>query len=216
MCENVKVKVCGITRKEDAEAALDLGAEAIGINFYQPSPRFVSYDRAKELLQAIPVGKRVMVSVSPTHKELEQCLEMGFDIFQIHFPLSTPDSTIIEWGRVVGMARLWLAPRMPKGKGDIFPERLLGLAKTYLIDAPSDKLYGGTGKTGNWEAFGILQKRYPEKNWILAGGLNPENIALAVRTSETRYADINSGVESTPGIKSTEKLTTLFKNLRSS
>ena len=211
MPEKIKVKVCGITREEDAQTALDLGAEAIGINLYQPSPRSVSLKRAQELLQTIPQGKRVMVDVSPSLKELKQRLELGFDKFQIHFPHTTPDSTIDEWSRVVGTEYLWLAPRIPQGKD--FPERLLGLAQTFLIDAPSNHLYGGTGETGNWQAFKALKTKNPHKTWILAGGLNPENIAQAIQTSETAYVDINSGVETSPGVKDAGKLAALFNNL---
>ena len=97
----VNVKVCGITRREDAIASLELGAAAIGINIYPPSPRFVSLESAKELLEIIPPGKRVMVDVAPTPKDLQKRLALGFDFFQIHFPLFTLEVTIagvVEYG----------------------------------------------------------------------------------------------------------------------
>ncbi len=212
MPESIKVKVCGITRREDAQSALELGADAIGINFYQLSPRFVSLDEARNLIATIPPGKRIMVDVSPTPNDLRQRLDLGFDYFQIHFPLSTDDATIAEWSYIVSSERLWLSPRI--SQGEVFPERLLEFAGTFLIDAPSDQLYGGTGHTGNWEAFRLLQNRHPEKNWILAGGLSPENISNALQQSGAKYIDVNSGVETSPGIKNPERLKVLFNKIR--
>ncbi len=207
----VKVKVCGITRQEDAVAALELGAAAIGVNFYPPSPRFVSREKAVELLEIIPSGQRVMVSVNPSPVDLEIFSLMGFDFFQIHFPNSTSENTLADWIKAVGTEKLWLAPRIPEGES--FPESILEFANTFLVDAHSKKLFGGTGKTGDWQAFNFLKNKYPDKTWILAGGLSPDNIKNAVQISGTRYVDINSGVESSPGIKDSRKLSALFNNL---
>ena len=212
MSNRIKVKVCGITRQGDAIASLELGADAIGINIYPPSPRSVSLERAKELLETIPPGKRVMVDVAPTPKDLKKRFALGFDFFQIHFPLSTHHTTIAEWSNMVSPEWLWLAPRLPEGES--FPEAILEYANTFLVDAHSGKLYGGTGKTGDWQAFNSLKNKYPEKTWILAGGLNPDNIKKAIQTSGTRYVDINSGVESSPGNKDAEKINKLFQNLK--
>ncbi len=209
----VNVKVCGITRREDAISSLELGAAAIGINIYPPSPRFVSLESAKELLEIIPPGKRVMVDVAPTPKDLQKRLALGFDFFQIHFPLFTLEVTIAEWSSMVSPERLWLVPRLPEGES--FPETILEFANTFLVHAPSGKLFGGAGKTGNWKAFNTLKNKCPQKTWILAGGLNPENIKKAIPKSGTRYIDISSGVESSPGIKDKEKINKLFQNLKS-
>lgn len=206
------VKICGITRPEDARLALQLGSDYLGMIVYPNSPRNVNKEKMEALLPLIPEARRIWVDVEPDIVKLKQLQSKGGGIFQIHFDTSTVSIEIIrEWSRVVGQKNLWLAPRIKPDQS--FPASLLNEADTFVIDTFSDKTFGGTGKPGNWEHFKNLQLCYPEKKWILAGGLHPQNLEQALKKSQAYCVDINSGVESTPGIKDANKLNTLFEKL---
>ena len=212
MAGPVKVKVCGITRNEDLRTALELGADAIGINMYPKSPRGVILERARQLIAEIPKGKRVLVDVSTSPEALRRYLDVGFDFFQIHCDRKMPPATLSAWSRIVGSGRLWLAPRVPPGSA--FPKVLLAYADSFVSDTYSVDAMGGTGKTHDWLEFRTLQSIDPSKQWILAGGLAPRNIKRALRESSASYVDVNSGVESAPGIKDPEKLARFFETVR--
>ena len=100
--------------------------------------------------------------------------------------------------------RLWLAPKLPPGV-DVAPA-LLPFAKHFLLDTFHAEGFGGSGKTGDWGKFSRHQAAHPAKTWILAGGLNSENIGEALHASGARFVDVNSGVESAPGVKDHAKL----------
>ena len=112
---------------------------------------------------------------------------------------------------MVGVENLWLAPRIPAGVD--FPEDLLCFADTFLVDAYSEDKFGGTGKCSDWEQFSIWQKSFPSKKWILAGGLSPLNIQLAIKNTLVRIVDVNSGVEESPGVKDHSKLREFFTKI---
>ncbi|MGE9292425.1 MAG: phosphoribosylanthranilate isomerase [Puniceicoccales bacterium] len=207
----MRVKVCGMTRVEDAELALSLGADYLGVIRYEKSPRMATEKQARKLCNSLPVGKRVCVDVSPTPQELEDHGDLGFDFFQLHFDLDVAMSTVAAWSGIVGREALWLAPRIPPGEP--FPENVLAFADTVVIDSYHAQDYGGTGKTGNWLGFAELMQRYPDTRFVLAGGLNPENIREAIRISGARMVDVNSGVEESPGIKDHAKLRAFFSAL---
>jgi phosphoribosylanthranilate isomerase len=128
----------------------------------------------------------------------------GFDFFQIHFRHDLPATQVAAWAETVGVDRLWLAPKLPPAV-DV-PPTLLPLAKHFLLDTFHADKFGGTGATGDWEKFARHQRSHADKTWILSGGLNPDNIGAALRSSGARFVDVNSGVESAPGIKDQEKL----------
>lgn len=206
----LKIKVCGLTREEDITLAASLGASYLGLIRYFQSPRYVDDSQARNLIRLIPEGRRVAVDVLPDIHRLIQFEKEGFDWFQVHFPLNTPKSTLEAWSSAVSPAKLWLAPKLPPELEE-FPPHLLDFADTFLIDAYAPNTFGGTGKTGNWSRFAYWKNLYPNKTWILAGGLNPENIAEALRSSETQHVDVNSGAESAPGVKDAAKLRMFFE-----
>lgn len=209
-----KVKVCGITRVEDAETALVEGADFLGFILYEKSPRHITLGHAQSLFNdaAVPEEKRVVVAVDPDSDTLSRWRDGGFAHFQIHFPMGLPADRVLSWGDVVGLENLWLAPRNSSGQS--LPEELLPLAETFLVDACSEDAYGGTGKTADWERFAELKTKHPEKRWILAGGLSPENVRQAVAATHAEAVDANSGVEATPGIKDPIKVRAFFDRLR--
>lgn len=205
----LKIKVCGLSREEDIALSASLGASYLGLIRYFQSPRYVDDSHARNLIRLIPEGRRVAVDVQPDRQRISQFINEGFDWFQIHFTLNTPQSTILSWSDLASPARLWLAPKLPP-EIEEFPPTLLNLANTFLIDTYATNAFGGTGKTGNWHRFASWQKQYPDKRWILAGGLNPENIQEALTSSGAQHIDVNSGAESSPGRKDATKLRQFF------
>jgi phosphoribosylanthranilate isomerase len=205
MIGNIQLKVCGQTRVEDAQAAADLGADYLGFILYPKSPRHLSLERYKEIAPALPARpRRVAVLVEPSNEELGAVMAAGFDLFQIHYAHTTSSETVRAWSGLVGAHRLWLAPKLPPGE-DV-PADWLPLAATFLLDTFHAAGFGGSGKTGDWEKFARHQQSYPQHTWILAGGLNPDNLTDAVTASGARIVDVNSGVETSPGVKDHAKL----------
>lgn len=207
-----KIKVCGLTREEDVKLTLSLGADYLGFILYPQSSRAVSLDRAVELAAAVPVGQRVAVDVATSLDDLNRYREAGFDYFQIHFGADFDHSNLAEYSKIVGKEKLWLAPRL--AYEDTFTEDILDYANTILIDTFVNDQFGGTGKVGDWTRFNALKERYPQTNWVLAGGLSPSNLLDALTSVTADHLDINSGVEIAPGIKDGAKLREAFKVLR--
>ncbi|MGF1483513.1 MAG: phosphoribosylanthranilate isomerase [Opitutales bacterium] len=209
----VQIKICGITNSSDLALALELGADFIGLNLYAQSPRRVSIDDARRLLREIPEGKRVLVDVStPTDLLQDYTSSLLFDYFQIHFDPEVSLATVSAWAGLVGQERLWLAPRIKPEEA--FPELALEFADTILLDGYHGTKYGGTGQTGDWKQFAQLQERYPTKTWVLAGGLNPDNVKAAVSQSYAQVVDVCSGVEAAPGLKDEAKLKAFFAEVQ--
>lgn len=211
MIGGVTIKVCGITRAADAAAALQLGADWIGVNVWPQSPRHVPADRRAALLREIPAGKRVAIAVNPNVDEAKALLAEGFDALQAHFDPAEKACDPAALSAAVGVDRLWLAPRLPEGAA--FPTGLLALARTFLQDAHQAGAFGGTGQRADWKRFASTQQTHPEVRWVLAGGLGPDNVAEAVAAG-ARFLDLNSQVELSPGLKSAEKLHQVGEVLR--
>lgn len=204
MIDGIRFKVCGLTSLVDAEFADRCGADYLGFIFYPKSPRYVSPEKFRAMAARLPPRRKVAVTVTPTVAELEALQVAGFDYFQIHFPLDTPVAALAAWSEAVGKKRLWLAPKLPP-EADVTPE-MRAAAKFLLVDTFHAAGFGGSGLTGDWGKFARLQAAHRENFWILAGGLNPENIGEALRASGARFVDVNSGVEAAPGVKDETKL----------
>lgn len=215
MIGETHLKVCGLTRLEDARLAAEIGADFLGFILYPKSPRHLPLGTFSEFATELPRGpRRVAVMVEPSLEDLDWAQETGFDRFQIHARHDLSPATVRGWSDAVGPANLWLAPKRPPGAP--FPEAWLDLADSFLIDTFHAEGFGGSGRTGDWAGFASLAKERPRKTWILAGGLGPDNVADALAKSGARYVDVNSGVESGPGLKSPEKLRTLAAVLQAS
>ncbi len=213
MIDGIRFKVCGLTSLVDAGFADDHGADALGFILYPKSPRYLSIVQYRAMAGLLPAGrKRVAVMVEPSAEELSAAEAAGFDRFQIHFDAAiVPVKAVASWSRRVGPGRLWLAPKLPT-TDELAPE-LLPLAETFLVDTFHAGGFGGSGKTGDWSGFARLQAGHPGKTWILAGGLNPDNIAEALAQSGAKFVDVNSGVEAAPGVKDHAKLKQVALNI---
>ncbi len=176
------VKVCGITRRQDAEAAVAAGASAIGFVFYTKSPRYVTPDAAKELGAGLDVWK-VGVFQDESPSVIENTMRAAqLDVAQVY------------GGDVPNVPRVWraLRPGLPARSGE--------LVEAILLDGPAN------GITFDWkQARGVADKL------ILAGGLNASNVAEAIRVAQPWGVDASSGLESAPGIKDPEKIRQFVK-----
>lgn len=204
MIDGIRIKVCGLTALVDAEFADRCGADYLGFILYRKSPRHIALETYKAMAKHLPERRKVAVSVEPSVSELAAMKDAGFDFFQIHFRHDLPVEVVAAWSEAVSPESLWLAPKLPPQQ-DV-PAALLPLARYLLLDTFHAEGFGGSGKTGDWGKFSRHQSTHPDKTWILAGGLNPENIAEALRASGARFVDVNSGVESAPGVKDHAKL----------
>ncbi len=203
------VKVCG--RAEDAVLAARLGARYLGFIFHAPSPRCISLSAFRDLAGQLPDTFRVAVDVAPDPEKLKEMRGLGFDFFQIHFPLDQDGDDLAAWSEMVGKDRLWLAPKL--APEDPFPLSLFVHADTFLMDTYRKDGFGGSGQTGDWDLFRKLQSDYPQKKWILAGGLDAKNIGDALKQAQPDRVDVSSGVETSPGRKSPQKLKAFFEML---
>lgn len=207
----ISVKICGITRSEDLLLADKLGADFFGFILYPKSPRCLSLDTLSSLSQSVDQDKCICVDVMPEVEKIEVLQGLGFTRFQIHCPENVDLARIETLSERIGQEHLWLAPQT----ADLlkFNTKFLSFSNTILIDSYSESSFGGTGQTGNWAAFKKLKKDFPNHEWVLAGGLSPDNLEEAYRESESNHFDFNSGLESAPGIKSSVALEKLFNRV---
>jgi len=212
MVDGIQLKVCGLTSAADAAAAAAAGADFLGFITYPKSPRFLPVPQFRALASGLPPRPWVGVAVEPTADALRELRDAGFAKFQVHFRHDLPYATVEAWAAAVGAEHLWLAPKLPPVI-DVAPE-WKALAGTLLLDSFDAKLFGGTGRIGDWGKFRRHRESAPDKTWILSGGLNAANVGQAIRQTGARFIDVNSGIESAPGIKDPEKLAALVAALR--
>jgi len=205
MINGVQFKVCGLTRARDAQASAEAGADYLGFIFYPKSPRKIRMERFRDIAPRLPDVPKVAVTVAPDLYTLSQLEGLGFDYFQLHFPIGLSEE-VEAWSKLVGKERLWIAPKMPPGVR--FDPGLLDLADGVLWDAfkKDADTYGGTGTQSDWEAFRQMRERYPDRKWVLAGGISPGNVGEALAQTGADCLDFNSGVEIEPGVKDLERI----------
>ncbi len=209
-----EIKICGITNFEDARKSIELGARFLGFIHYRKSPRFIEVEEILSLLEKLKgmSCKTVLVDVDPDAAKLKDLSSLGFDYHQLHFSYGTSAKRLKSWVEIIGKTKLWLAPQIPPETQ--FPDSLLDFSEHFLLDAYSSSEFGGTGKKSDWTEFQRCKKNHPQKNWILAGGLDTKNALRAISELEPRIMDFNSGVEMEPGRKDHAKLTELFQSLK--
>ena len=200
-------KVCGLRTAAAVEAVGRAGADYGGFIFYEPSPRAIGWSDFRRLVQPGLPFTPVMVDVAPSLSRVEAGLEAGFRLFQVHLPLAAVNSPgpsdYAERIRAAG-GKLWLAPRIPPGEA--FPEAWLPYADGIVLDGYRQDAHGGTGERSDWELFRRLAGRWPETDWILAGGLGPENAVEAWTRTGAPVMDFNSALETAPGVKDPQRI----------
>ncbi|MBI5453277.1 MAG: phosphoribosylanthranilate isomerase [Deltaproteobacteria bacterium] len=192
----VRVKICGITDLEDAEAAVRFGADALGFIFYKKSPRYIDPREAGGIIRALPpFVTKVGVFVNETLDEVRRVREdASLDRVQLHGD-ETPEYCAALGAGVIKAFRI-------RVQADI-EELALYDVSAFLLDTYREDTPGGTGETFNWE---IAVEASSERRIILSGGLNAENVAMAIKTVRPYAVDASSGVESAPGKKDLEKM----------
>jgi phosphoribosylanthranilate isomerase len=201
----VKIKICGITNLDDALAAVEAGADALGFNFYRESPRFVKSDVVKKIVAklppfVLPVGVFVNEDVKIVRDWMDDC---GLAIAQLHGDEAAAYCDLL--GRPVMKAiRL-------KDRGSLLAlAEYKGRARVrgFVVDAFSSAAYGGTGQVTDWNLAAEVAKAAPV---LLAGGLTQDNVAEAIRAVRPHGVDVSSGVESAPGKKDRAKVQAFIK-----
>ena len=195
---NVRVKICGITNLEDALAAVDAGADALGFMLYEASPRNVPADRAAEIVRHLPpFVARVGVFVNAAEEMVRRAAgECGVDTLQFHgdeTPAFCRKFSPLKVYKAFRIRNSESLQSLPAYKTDAW------LLDSFVPDKP-----GGSGVTFNWDLAVEARKLGPPI--ILAGGLTPENVADAVRKVRPYAVDVSSGVESSPGKKDQAKM----------
>ncbi|MHC4186084.1 MAG: phosphoribosylanthranilate isomerase [Planctomycetota bacterium] len=200
----VKVKICGITNYDDAAAAIDLGADLLGFNFYPKSPRFIAPEKAGQIISRLPgfvdvAGVFVNDSFDHVHETISTC---QLSWVQLHGD-ETPEFCRSFFSlNVKTMKALRVKDQSDIEKAeDYFTDAI-------LLDAFDPEKYGGTGLTFDWNIVGHIGKRI-----FLAGGINPDNAAKAIELG-VYGIDICSGIEAAPGKKDHKKMKKLFENIR--
>jgi phosphoribosylanthranilate isomerase len=197
------VKICGITRAQDAELVSRLGAAAVGFVLWPGSPRYVTPDAARVIAAEVPPHvMKVGVFVDQDIETVRNIMDVvGLDVAQLH-----GDETA-DYCRQLGRKIFKAVGVTDSGTMDISrfdPDVVL------LIDAHDSERYGGTGRTVNWDSAREIAMTRPT---ILAGGLNAANIRLALRSVRPYGVDVSSGVESAPGVKDPVRLRSFFEAL---
>lgn len=193
----VRIKLCGMTRRADIESASQLGVDAVGLVFYAASPRHLRLDQARELAAGAPAFLTVTaVFMNPGHADVDAVLKaMRVDILQFHGEESP------EFCRSFGRGYIKAVP-MGGGADPVEYARRYADACGLLLDSHAQGQPGGAGTRFAWTRV----PRMVSPPLILAGGLNAENVADAVRSVRPYGVDVASGVESAPGIKDAVKM----------
>lgn len=197
------VKVCGITRAEDARAALEAGATALGFVFWPKSPRVVTPEQAAGIISGLPYGTQAVgVFVNQPPAEIDAAVRTaGLTAIQLHGD-ERPD-ILPSMHRPVLKAVTLASAELALTE---WPESVL-----LLLDAHDPARRGGTGQAVDWDEAGRLAER---RRVVLAGGLRPENVSEAISRVRPFGLDVSSGVEDAPGEKSVEKLRRFFEGVR--
>ncbi|MEM7009808.1 MAG: phosphoribosylanthranilate isomerase [Thermodesulfobacteriota bacterium] len=201
---NTKVKICGITNLEDAQAAVELGTDALGFIFYKDSKRYVEPQIAGDIISKLPpfittVGVFVNASVEDI-SEIQEKTQVS--ALQLHGDESPEFCSSLQ-GKIIKVLRV-------KDKHDLDPLAQYPV-EAILLDTYSDKEYGGTGSTFDW---GVLKDLKTDKKIILSGGLTPENVSEAISTVRPYAVDVSSGVEASAGKKDHIKLKQFFEAIK--
>ena len=203
----IRVKICGITSVNDARVAADVGADAIGLVFYKPSPRYISYSVAQHVTYAVgPLVTTVGLFVNPEESDVRDVLEqVPLQLLQFH---GDESEAFCQQFQRPYIKAVRMRPELDVSAAvEAYPS-----AQGILLDAYKKGMPGGTGETFDWQ-------RVPRSNngsvpIILAGGLTPNNVQQAVKETLPYAVDVSGGVELTPGTKSTEKVNQFIHNAK--
>lgn len=202
----MRVKICGITRPEDAEQAIALGAWAIGLIFHEPSPRAVDLQTAAAIgeqskRQAEVVGVFVNRELTEVAEIVDACMLTVVQLHGDEGPLYCEEIRRRTGAKVMKAARV-------RDAASLQALNAFRHVDYHLVDAHHPDLYGGTGATFDWQ---LLRGRRSKVPLVLSGGLTPHNVADAIRATHPWGVDSASGTEASPGVKDPAKLSAFFR-----
>ncbi len=199
-----RVKICGITSVEDGLHAVRCGADALGLVFYNKSPRCVTAEQARRIISELPpLVTTVGLFVNHPAQEITDIARFcSLDVLQLHGD-ETPEQCQLPPWRVIKALRV----RDEQSLADLAAYRVSGM----LLDAWQADSYGGTGHRFNWQ---LAVQATQQRPIILAGGLTPANVAEAVKTVRPYAVDVSSGVESAPGCKDPDLVAAFIRNAK--
>ena len=205
MAATPRIKICGLTRLEDLQVAIEAGADAIGLVFYPPSPRYVELAKAAELARAVPPFVTIVgLFVNATACELNETLDaVPLDLLQFHGD-ETPE-------QCEGYHRPWIKALRVKAGDDIAAAcKAYARASGILLDTYVEGVPGGTGQAFDWS----LIPQGLSKPIILAGGLSAGNVAQAIAQVRPYAVDVSGGVEKSKGIKDHDRIRAFMQAVR--
>lgn len=195
------IKICGITRREDAALAATLGASYVGFVLWKDSPRAASLDIVREIVAVLPGEVTpVGVFVNPTEAEINAAAAAGVRVAQVH----ADDDRIYTDARIPVIRAVHLAVDRDGVQPDVQDELI-------LLDAHDPVRRGGTGQTVDWRRAALIAR---SRRVILAGGLTPANVRQAIEEVHPYAVDVASGVESSPGIKNPDLVRSFIEAAR--
>lgn len=198
-----RIKICGVTRPEDAVAACEAGADCLGLNFYRKSPRWVSIPAAQAIRKACPANvKFTGVFVNMPLEEVRQIAgDVPLDFVQLHGDEPADYiARLAPWPAI--RAFRVVAGKLDEVESELEACQRGGVAPAaILLDGYHAGQFGGTGERVDWDALSHWNPQFALPPVILAGGLNPANVAAAIALTRPAAVDAASGVESSPGIK---------------
>ena len=198
-----KIKVCGLKHPLEVKCAADYGAEWYGMIFEKDSPRFINYKQAEVLLNSTPEYiEPIAVTVNPSYSKVQYIYNLGLKCIQLHGDESKNFCTNLKKEFNFKIIK---AISVKSLKDLEYANSYKSSVDWILFDYKDDLLAGGTGKSFDWS---LLEKNPLNFNWILSGGLDYNNIEVAIKSTMAKAVDVSSGVEVKKGIKSIE----LIKN----
>jgi phosphoribosylanthranilate isomerase len=204
MFVRTRVKICGITRVEDALSAVEQGADAIGLVFYPPSPRYVSASQAAEIAQVLPAFVTVVgLFVDALSADIEAVLsKVPIDLIQFHGN-ETPEQCRRYEKPYIKAIRVKTDTNLIQYQSDFSD------AKALLLDTYTDGVPGGTGQVFDWNVI----PKHMTKQLVLAGGLDANNVKQAIKLVKPYAVDVSGGVESAKGIKDAAKIAAFMRGV---
>lgn len=202
-----RVKICGITRSEDAQLAVDAGADAVGLVFYEKSPRFVTNNQAAEISKCIPAFVSRVALFKDAEQEMIESVLAQVEIDLIQFHGSETAAYCEQFNRpyikALGMKGTEHDAGFLMSSAEIYQS-----AKALLLDGHAHGEAGGTGESFDWASIAAVDKPI-----VLAGGLSAENVRQAIDIIHPFAVDVSSGVESSPGIKDKDKIAAFMEQV---
>ncbi len=204
------IKICGLSTPETLDAAVDGGASHVGLVHFERSPRHVSLDDAAKLRRRVPeTVKVVLLLVNAQPEPTERAFQtVRPDIIQFHGNESP------EWLALLKQhldVEIWKAVGLRDAASIDWARKFDGIADRIIFDAPAQALPGGNGNGFDWN---LLADNALPDSWGLAGGLDPDNVAEAIRVTRAPLVDVSSGVESAPGIKDVDRIKAFCEAVR--